>query len=280
MPSDHTKRLLRSFVPHGVIGWAKARRELSEHGIDTSVRRWHRMRDIADDAEAWGLTLMPKEMIARLDYLVDVGANVGHWAAGVLRCIQPKAMMCIEPSPVVIEELRLKLGNNPVVQIKQVIAGARRGEEQFHVTSNSCNASVLKPQESMGYYYQNEADPGWSVKEVITLPKETLDELLKDWPEVSLIKLDVQGYERFVLAGASEVLKRTMAVLIELNFVPHYDNDMLFNKMHELLTETYGLHLLNISAPWTRCGQAIFADALYVNPAVFPVGPQAAVSHA
>ncbi len=56
---------------------------------------------------------------------------------------------------------------------------------------------------------------------------ETLDgffekEAIELEPEI-LLKLDIQGYEDRVLRGASALLKKTRACLLEGNFDPLYD---------------------------------------------------------
>jgi FkbM family methyltransferase len=47
----------------------------------------------------------------------------------------------------------------------------------------------------------------------------TLDRLLVDLAEVSLLKIDVQGYEKQVFAGAKQTLSKTKLLLVELNFI-------------------------------------------------------------
>jgi hypothetical protein len=79
---------------------------------------------------------------------------------------------------------------------------------------------------------------------------------------VGLLKIDVQGFERAVLAGASETLKRTAYVLIEANFVSLYEGDLLLPQLHELMLDA-GFTLASLSRPYVRGGRALFADALY-----------------
>ena len=94
----------------------------------------------------------------------------------------------------------------------------------------------------------------------------TLDRLLVDLPEVSLLKIDVQGYEKSVLAGAKQTLAKTKFILIELNFMPQYDGGSWFGDVHEILTRDFGFFLANASAPQVLNGRASMVDGLYVNP--------------
>ena len=94
----------------------------------------------------------------------------------------------------------------------------------------------------------------------------TLDRLLDDLAEVSLLKIDVQGYEKPVLAGASQTLTKTKFLLIELNFMPQYDGGSWLGEVHEILTREFGFFLANASAPQVLNGRASMVDGLYVNP--------------
>jgi hypothetical protein len=94
----------------------------------------------------------------------------------------------------------------------------------------------------------------------------TLDRLLADLAEVSLLKIDVQGYEKPVLAGGRQTLRRTKFVLIELAFMPQYDGGSWLGEIHEILTRDFGFFLANATGPQVLNGRASMCDGLYVNP--------------
>ena len=94
----------------------------------------------------------------------------------------------------------------------------------------------------------------------------TLDRLVVDPPDVSLLKIDGQGYEKQVLAGAKQMLGKTKFLLIELNFLPQYDGGSWLGEIHQILTRDFGFFLANASAPQVLNGRASMVDGLYVNP--------------
>jgi len=98
----------------------------------------------------------------------------------------------------------------------------------------------------------------------------TLDRLLADLDEISLLKIDVQGYEKHVLAGAKQTLSKTKFLLIELNFMPQYEGGSWFGDVHEIVTRDFGFFLANVSAPQVLNGRASMCDGLYVNPNLVP----------
>lgn len=77
------------------------------------------------------------------------------------------------------------------------------------------------------------------------------------------MKVDVQGYELAVLRGASEVLARTSAVLLEINYVDHYEGATRFNDIYEVMWDA-GFKLAAVSEPEMR-GVPLWADALFIS---------------
>ncbi len=83
-------------------------------------------------------------------------------------------------------------------------AGAKAGEASIVVAPNLSGSSfLLKP----------------GAGEPRTVPVVTLDDVAEQHalPEPYLVKLDVQGYELAVLAGAERVLKQTAALIAEVS---------------------------------------------------------------
>jgi hypothetical protein len=99
----------------------------------------------------------------------------------------------------------------------------------------------------------------------MTVPQVTLDTELAAVERVGLLKLDVQGYELHVLRGATEVLRRTDAILVEVNYYEHYEGAASFDTVHRFLADA-GFALTGVSQPFMT-GEQIpaWADAVYSN---------------
>jgi hypothetical protein len=93
----------------------------------------------------------------------------------------------------------------------------------------------------------------------------TLDRLLANVPEISLLKIDVQGFEKSVIAGATETLARTKVLLIELNYMRQYVSGSWLGEIHEILTRDHSFFLANASKSLCLSGHASMCDGLYVN---------------
>jgi len=188
--------------------------------------------------------------------LVDVGANVGDWTAAALAIAPTARVISVEPVANLLSE---RFGGDRRVRIVEAAASNCDGTATLHIAEHPHNTSLLRP-----LNMNTEYGSGWRAVGTRTVPVVTLDALLAH--EVpSVVKIDVQGAEAAVLEGARGVLSRARAVLIEVVTRAHYENDSLFPKLHEMLSEV-GYRMAGLSPPDVRAtGEALWLDACYVN---------------
>jgi FkbM family methyltransferase len=198
--------------------------------------------------------------------VVDVGANVGQWSTMLLHLVRPEKLIIIEPQPLAYEKLEGLFGSNPGIELHRTAIGDREGTTIFQVTRDTTGASVLPPRAEM----HELVGQNWTVESSIDVPMRTLDGLLRDTREISLLKIDVQGFEKAALAGATECLQRTNFLLIELNYMPQYEGGSWFGEIHEILTREHSFVLVDASKPLRLNGRASMSDGLYVNIARLP----------
>lgn len=94
----------------------------------------------------------------------------------------------------------------------------------------------------------------------------TLDDLLREVPSVDLLKLDVQGFERQVIAGGAITLKGTCCLLVEFDFERLYEGDTTYRELANIVEGELGFGFWDMSAPERRHGRALWADACFVRP--------------
>jgi len=248
-----TSSSLLAFLPHGIVESERGRRALKRLGARSTSSRAARALPSSH------LDLLPQGALRDVVNVIDVGANEGRWSLDALALTRPEKLIAIEPSPQSAARLRSNLRKYSCVEIEQSAVGAYVGEATLNVTSHSHSTSVLTPRtDEMNAIYGS----GYDVLERVTLPMKTLDVVAKHLHEVSILKIDVQGLERQVLAGATETLKRTRWLLIEVNFRHHYDGDALFPELDGLLSEI-GFQLFGISPVNVIGAVPMWADALY-----------------
>jgi hypothetical protein len=72
-------------------------------------------------------------------------------------------------------------------------------------------------------------------------------------PERTLLKIDVQGYERDVLDGAVKTLPAFLGVRTEMSLVPLYEGQALMPEIVELLAR-HGFELWHVEPGFTEPG--------------------------
>jgi FkbM family methyltransferase len=198
------------------------------------------------------LTLLPRGELPHIHTIVDVGAYAGDWTAAVLKIADVHRAVAFEANPGVARQLECRFATEPRVRTVAAAAGPRAGTSSFHVTVAPTASSVLAPRT-------------WRSAANLVVPMVTLDEELQDLDEISLLKVDVQGYEDAVFAGASATLSRTRWLLTEVNFIEKYDAQSMFDDVHRTLSD-HGFTLRGMTAPENLRGTPSYADALYRGP--------------
>jgi hypothetical protein len=111
--------------------------------------------------------------------------------------------------------------------------GAEAGHAELHVAGNSWSSS-LRPM--LDVHAQAAPESRYVGRETVRV--ETLDDAFDRWVrpgERVWLKIDTQGHERDVLAGAAAVLPRIQTVEVEMSPVGLYEGEALFTEMFDWL---------------------------------------------
>jgi hypothetical protein len=81
-----------------------------------------------------------------------------------------------------------------------------------------------------------------------------------------MVKIDVQGYEKFVIEGASKSLLKTKLVLVEISVRELYNGEALFDEIYHLLTNL-GFEFRGIydQLKDKRTGEVLQCDCIFIN---------------
>jgi FkbM family methyltransferase len=155
--------------------------------------------------------------------ILDVGANAGQFGEMVFRGGFKGTLVSFEAIPEVHARLvqRAKRQGDAWVVAPCVALGSKRGQIEFNIAGNSVSSSVLPMTQT-----HRDAAPGskYLAKQLIQIA--TLDELAPELIPVTgpvLLKVDTQGYEMEVLKGAANILRRTVALQLELSLTSLYE---------------------------------------------------------
>ncbi len=134
---------------------------------------------------------------------IDVGANLGEWAVPLAKAVGPQGrLLAIEANPPIANALAATLRIN-------------------RLTHASVLALALSDQDGSGTLSVDPAHTGLSRLSAadangIAVPLRRLDDIVVEQglSRLDLVKIDVEGHERQVLAGAAETLSRLRPAII------------------------------------------------------------------
>lgn len=161
--------------------------------------------------------------------VVDVGANVGFFTVGAARRLTTGRLLAIEPTPGAFRRLSANVIRNQVAErviLRHAMAGSAEGTGTIrYIPGLEEYSGARAPQHPA-------LAAGEFEVQCENVPMETLDCLVERFNlRPSLIKIDVEGAEAQVLAGAQATLSRFRPVVIaelwQLGFEQHAARDVL-----------------------------------------------------
>jgi FkbM family methyltransferase len=145
-----------------------------------------------------------RSRLHREDAVLDVGANVGHISLLLSDLISPRRLFCFEPTPFTHRRLEenWRLNSWSAENLFDVALGATDGHIRL--------PDVDRPEP------KNSVLAAETAARTVEVPLRTLDSFRSRWRgmTVGLLKIDVEGYESQVFAGAAQVLSEDRPRLV------------------------------------------------------------------
>ena len=140
----------------------------------------------------------------------DIGANLGLFSFAAAHLAGQKGKVCaFEPDLWLVEGLRGSSRRQPTtsapVEIVPVAVASENALRRFAIAERSRASNHL-----VGYGLSETG----GAAETQTVPAFTIDWLIKTLPIPDVIKIDVEGAEQEVLAGATELFARARPMVI------------------------------------------------------------------
>jgi len=204
-----------------------------------------------------------QQLLARagVDVVLDVGAAAGAYA-GTLRAFGYRGrIVSFEPVAETFAALRARSAGDPLWDARNCALGDAAGTATISLAGDS---SSLLP---MGEAHRRAA-PDVLVTGEQAVTVERLDDIAGEVigaGTAPFLKLDTQGFERQVLAGAAATLPSVVGLQLELSFVELYRGSMLVD---EAVSWAYGngFVLVGIERGFIApTGQALQADGIFLR---------------
>jgi FkbM family methyltransferase len=196
--------------------------------------------------------------------VMDVGANSGQYARLLRSAGFTGRIVSCEPLSEPFAAMQRSAARDPLWEPIRTGLGDSLGEITMHVAGNSYSSSVLDMLDAHADAAPVSTYVGSEVAPVTTVDRLVVEREID--PRVTLLKIDVQGYERTVLAGAVETLGSVAGVQAELSLTPLYAGQALMPEIVELLGG-HGLALWAIEPGFSdrRSGRMLQCDGVFLR---------------
>jgi FkbM family methyltransferase len=169
-----------------------------------------------------------------VDLVIDVGAHAGEYGTALRAAGYRGEIASFEPVARQFERLLAAAAGDSAWACHNRAAGGGAGTAQINVSGNDGFSSSLLAMEEA--HQRAVADSGYERTEKIEIAR--LDDELAGLSTASrhaYLKVDTQGFEHEVIAGAAAVLPGCAAVELELSLTPLYEGQLLIGEMIELM---------------------------------------------
>jgi FkbM family methyltransferase len=198
-----------------------------------------------------------------IDLLFDVGANFGQYALEMRALGFDRRIVSFEPLKDAFGKLNIISSRDEKWEVFNYALGNEDNKSIINVSNNSHSSSILSMKPGL---LLTAPDAKYIRQEEIEIRKfDTVFNSFYDGNNV-MMKVDAQGYERYVLEGASNSLKLISILQLEMALVQLYHNEMLFLDMIEMLGN-YGFVIYSIEDGFydTTTGQMLQVDVVFAN---------------
>lgn len=168
-------------------------------------------------------------------FLVDVGAMDGVTYSNSRYLINHKAWrgVLVEPHPEYFEQLQKLYENSCNIKLINCGCYNREGESDFYLYANGIDGSVSTMSPKFKKHVENKH--GDRYRKQIKIKLQTLDNILKDYPKVDFLSIDVEGVDMEVLMSNNWNKNKPRLICVEHSM----DIQTLINFMHTINYSQY-----------------------------------------
>jgi FkbM family methyltransferase len=175
------------------------------------------------------------------DIFIDIGSNIGLFSLIASKIVsQEGKVLCFEPSPSTFARLKenIVINNFNNIDIRNLGLSDAIGKLTFYVSNNGYDAwNSFSPSEDN------------KLELSINVPVSTLDFELNDIDKskIKLVKIDVEGWEKFVLHGAKDFLTNfNPIVMVEFTEQNTFNSGYPVHEIYDIM-KNYGYTWYRIS---------------------------------
>jgi FkbM family methyltransferase len=168
------------------------------------------------------------------DVFIDIGANSGLYTLLASEAVGNEGMVyAFEPSPIPFTRLKENVslyGHNNIECIESALSD-HEGEMKLNISGDGYSAWDTFASET------RTGQTDTRKVQVTTLDKFVLDKNLID--KITMMKIDVEGWETYVLSGGLNTLSNIVAPILQIEFTDHVSmpNEVTCQKLYQQVVE-------------------------------------------
>lgn len=199
----------------------------------------------------------------QIDTFLDIGANSGQSGVQLRKNLgYTGRILSFEPLSSAFALLQANAKDDPAWQIFNIALGDAQEKVQINIAQNSESSSLL---DMLPSHLKSAPQSGLVGKEEITV--KTLDSIFDDVCKGAkniYMKVDTQGYEAKVLAGAKNSLPVIDTIQMEMSLIPLYEGEMLMIEKCILMRDLgYTLVAIENGFSDPKSGQLLQVDGIF-----------------
>lgn len=170
-----------------------------------------------------------------IDIVFDIGASDGGFSKKIRKLFPSAKIYSFEALPDIFQNLTNNFIDDELHFSYNIALNNYNGKTTFYRCESTGSSSILEMSN-----LHKEAYPHTKKNTAITLNCFRLDDFIKEkkicLDNNVLIKIDVQGAEKLVFEGATDLLKKAQLIFTEINFNSVYKENVLFNDLSNFLS--------------------------------------------
>ncbi|MEB2329192.1 MAG: FkbM family methyltransferase [Ignavibacteriaceae bacterium] len=206
--------------------------------------------------------------LKKIDLILDIGANKGQFADYIRGIGFEGDIISFEPLRTEFEILKNAADSDPKWECENFAFGDFDGTAEINIANNSSSSSLMNMSEShiLGA-------PGSFFVDKQNIEVKRLDTYLNQTKVIenknTFVKIDVQGFERKVIDGASDYLKKFTGIQLELSFIELYEGETTFGEFLEIMKQNnYFPAFIEPCLIDSRTGKLLQVDVMFFNSTV------------
>jgi FkbM family methyltransferase len=194
--------------------------------------------------------------------VIDVGAHEGEFTDSLDRMCGVRAAILIEAQPKRAASLRDRFPQARFNIVEAAVC-ASEGTIELEINEFDATTSILKAKRGAPEL----STVNVTLRETVKCRATTIDTVTDEfrYPQIDLLKLDIQGAELLALKGALNTVARTSLIWTEVSFKELYQDSCLFQSVYDWLSG-HGFALIEIAPEFrSASGELLQANVLFAK---------------